>query len=708
MSKPLARLRDDLRITPLTDGNEDNYVIEDPLRNLFFKIGLREYRFLCRLNRIKSQADLSHVDGDDVADADVSEEEALSILHWLAAKQLLQNQKQETMQAIEEAEQKARQKSLLSRLNIITFRVSIFNPDSFLNRFQSWLSWQAGPLFFGFWLLLGCTAIALLFVNWSRFISESAGFFSPTNVLFLSVIWILLKLLHELSHALACKRYGGGVYDFGVLFILFIPLTYINATTSWSFTTRWQRIHVAVAGIYMELFVAWIATIYWATHLGSASGLIAHNTVLIAGVSSFLFNANPLMRFDGYFVLSDLTGVPNLYFRGLDSVQRSAKKWWLGIGDVAQGIKYSLFVRIYGIGVYLWRFLVLFSLGFLASRMFSGWGILLTIVAAISWVYQPVAKFFVKIPEYRAENPAIILHFLIRFILVGAVGGFVLFGVSWQKTKTIPAVVLFEEQYIVRAEASGFVKDIFVSPGDQVKAGQKLMMLINEDLETNRKIFDLDLEIIDLQKRAVHALGRYGELQILEKRKEVLTAQKRNIDADKIALLLFSPGDGRVVGKTLSNRINTLVYKGEKLFLVVNPEHKHLVASVAQNDIAAFQGLIGEEVLVDMTGTGVGTFNGRIKKIVPKASRDLVHFSFAAPFGGPFDVMSGKEATYQLFSPRFSVHVAIPEAIRHKLRSGQQAVVRVKGVGRSPAALLWQSGKSWFLGRQGESGNSGS
>ena len=700
MSDFLPRLRDDLRITPLKEGNDENYVIEDPLRNLFFKIGSREYRFLCRLSRINSQADLVDSEGEEVSETGVSEGEALSILQWLAAKQLLQNQKEETMQALEEAEQKVQKKGLLSRLNVITFKVSLFNPDPFLDRFSTYISWLAGPLFFTFWFILGFISFAVLLANWARFLVDSGGFFSPTNVTIVGVIWVLLKFLHELSHAVACKRYGGGVYDFGILFILFIPLTYVNASSSWSFTTRWQRIHVAVAGIYMELFVAWIAAIYWATHMGTAGGMIAHNTLLVAGVSSFLFNANPLMRFDGYFVLSDLSGIPNLYFRGLDSVRRSSKRWWLGIRSTEES-EYSVFVRIYGVLVYCWRFLVLFSLGFIASRMFSGWGLLLSIGAAIGWVYQPIANLFRKLSEYRKENPACVSHLFIRMFLVGCLGTFILFGVSWQRTISIPAVVLFEEEHIIRAEASGFVKYIFIAPGDQVQGGDKLIHLSNEELEANRIIIALELEKIDLQKRVAHAQERFGELQILEERKAVFTAQKKNIDADKKALTLYSPGVGEVVGKSLKSRMNTLVKKGEELFLVVNPEHKHLVASVNQNDIASLQGRIGEEVLVDMLGTELPMFTGKIEKITPRASRDIVHFSLAAPNGGPFDVRVGKEGAYQLFSPRFSVYISVPENLRHALRAGQQAIIRLKGTSASPAAILWRNGKSWFLGRQG-------
>lgn len=699
MSDSLPKIRDDLRITPFSEGGEDNYIIEDALRNTFYKIGLREYRFLCRLNQIKTLAELKG--SNDSSLSDISEDEALSILQWLAAKQLLQNQSQETMEAIEVAERQARQKGRMSRLNILIFRLPLFNPDPLLDRCLPWINWLAGPIFLILWILTGLIAITVLLANWPQFISESAGFFSPTNVIIVGLIWISLKLLHELSHAITCKRYGGGVYEFGILFILFIPLTYVNATTSWGFATKWQRLHVAVAGIYMELFVAWAAAIYWVTHIGTPGAIIAHNTVLIAGVSSLLFNANPLMRFDGYFILSDLTSLPNLYFRGLNSVRTSARKWWLGINDTVQSKDESLFVRLYGIGVYCWRILVLFSLSYIASKMFSGGGLILALVAAIGWIYQPMANFFAKFPDYRLANPRVISHFLTRFILVTLLAGFGLFQISWHKSITVPAVVLFEEQHVIRAEASGFVQEVYVKPGDHVQKDDRLILLINEDLESDRKILALDLKKIELQKRTAHVQNNHSDLQILENRQNLLTAKKRNLDEDAQALLIRAPGSGRVVGKMIKNRLETMVHKGEEMFLVVKPEHKHLVASVDQNDITALREQLAEDVVIDIRGTGLDRFSGKIKKIVPQASKELIHFSLAAPFGGPFDVRSASNGTYQLFSPRFAVHIAIPQSIRHTLRDGQQAVIRVKGARRTPADIIWKNCKSWFLGRQG-------
>ncbi len=694
MSHPVPKLRDDLKITLLEGSSTDTYVIEDPLRNNFYKIGGREYRFLCHLDGIKS--------GVMLQKSDVTEEEAMTILQWLGSKQLLQKQDEEVMQELEHAERQGGKKSLLARLNLISFRIPLCNPDPFLDRFNRYLTWLAGPLFFVFWSLTALVAQGVLLSNWSHFLVQRTGFFSPLNLVLLAIIWIVLKFLHELSHAIACKRYGGGVYELGVLFILFIPLTYVNASSSWSFSSRWQRIHVAVAGIYIELFGAWLAILYWATHMETVGGMIAYNTVLIAGVSSLLFNANPLMRFDGYYVLSDITAIPNLYFRGLAAVRMAATKFWLGITENTESQTSTLFIKTYGVGVYCWRILILCSLGYLASKMFSGWGLLLTMIATVGWLYQPIAGFISKIPQYRTQNPRFLSHLILRIALVGGLATLLLFGISWKKTIAIPAVVLFEEQYSIRAETSGFVKTIFVSPGDQVQEGEPLLLLENNDLQNMTKLITFETQIIDVEERRAHVQRQYGELQILEERQQLLAARHTNIEADRQALSIVSPGSGMVVGEQLESLVGTFVSKGQELFLVVKPNGKQLVASVSQDDVKAFLDHIGKQVTIDMRASGLGDFSAVIEKVAPTASRNLLHFSLAANYGGPFDVKpsTDTEQGLVLFAPRFTVTLQLPDKKKQALRSGQQARVLIAGTSRTPATIIWKSIRGWFLYRQ--------
>jgi len=697
MEQQYPTLRDDLVITFYL-GDNDGYVIEDPLRNTFFRIGQREYRFLCQLS---SGCDLKklpvELPEEQNRECEITQVEAQTILNWLASRQLLQNQNPETMQAIELQELSAKKKNLLARLNLISFKVPLFNPDPLLIRVMPWLGWLAGPWAFVFWLFFGVVSLGTLFVHWNSFIAQTAGFFSLSNVFLLGIVWILLKLVHELFHALVCNRYGGQVNEMGILFILFIPLTYVNATSSWGFSSRWQRIHVAVAGMYAELFIAWLAILYWASHGNTVGGLIAYNIVFVAGVSSILFNANPLMRFDGYYVLSDLVQVPNLYFHGIAAVRRYASKFWLGVDQMEAEHSHSTFVLIYGWCVYLWRILVLFSLGYAASGMLGGWGLLITIAAAMGWVFQPLLAFIKRIPIYRSQNPAILSYFFIRFTCFVFIVGFLLFGVNWHRTITIPAVVLFDEQLSVKALAEGFVNQLLVQEGTIVEPGMLLLKLENKELESSYSEIVIEFEILDLKRRQAITNNKYSDLQMLDAQRDVLKEKQQNLDQDRQGLEIRAQSHGKLVGRDLKSLLGTWVHKGQELFQVVSPQNKHLVAR-------SFLGREGEEVQVDMRSMGGGLFPGYIDRISPTASRELPHLSMAAYYGGPFDVKPNgvgvEREKLELFAPRFSVTIQLSKKIRQELRAGQQALVQIRGVARSPGRVIWQKLRSWFLKRQ--------
>ena len=693
----LPQLRDDLKITPLSGAEQGLYVIEDPLRNVFFRIGAREYRFLCRLEGTALMEDFDEGNGTG---EDLSKEEALTLLKWLGAKQLLKNLDPKTLQQIDQAEQQARKKARgLARYNPIIFRVPLFNPDPLLTKLMPWIGWLAGPLFLVVWMVLGLVAVILLFTNWDQFLYQSRTFFSPANLLIIGLIWIVLKVVHELGHSVACRRHGGRVYEVGVLFILFIPLTYVNGTSSWSFPNRWQRIQVGTAGMFMELFAAWCALIYWALHMDSPAGLIAHHTVLVAGVSSLLFNANPLMRFDGYYILSDLVKVPNLYFRGLADVRRIIDRLFFGIDPPTGSDGSHPLITFYGFAVYFWRILVLVTLSILAMSLFGGWGLVLAVVAIGGWLYQSVSTMGARINAHRQQDSQVIGRFLLRIGLLGGLCMFLLFGLNYRENLSSPAVVSFEEQESLRAEAPGFIERIMVDSGDSVEAGQLLVVLTNDELEAELKDLQAQLAIAELKKRQADVRGERATAQVVGEQIEVLREKEHNLTADQQALNIAAPSSGMVVGE-LDSRIGTFVHRGEELLQIIGPDDKQLVAAVNQNDIVALRSAKPVEVTVDMRTSGLGTFRTHITDISPTASSALTHFSLAAPFGGPLDVKAAQDRddsdAYEYFLPHFSVSLALPDEIKSLSRSGQQALIFFKGVEKPPVAHLWQRIRNWF------------
>ncbi len=197
-----------------------------------------------------------------------------------------------------------------------------------------------------------------------------------------------------MAHGLACARYGGRVRQAGVILVLFVPMAYVDVTSSWRFSSTWQRIVVATAGMYVELMVAAVAALIWSVSSPGAVSDLCFNVLFMAAVSTLLFNANPLMRFDGYYMLSDLVGLPNLASLGRTAVTDLARHGLLGVPSRGLPLtaRAHFFVTAYGLAAWCWSLLVAAGLIMGAALLFHGAGIVLAAAGVVLWWGLPLGR----------------------------------------------------------------------------------------------------------------------------------------------------------------------------------------------------------------------------------------------------------------------------------------------------------------------------
>ena len=683
----LPRLRPGLRFTPSGNHDRAHFILEDPTRHQYYRIGLEEYLVLTYLN---GSATLEELLAKTSASAEVklTPEQVQTILSWLGSKQLLQTEDPAMLINLLNQKKQVEGMRKLNRMNLISFKIPLFNPDPLLQRIAPRLGLLTGRFFALLWLIAALLALGTLFSHWQEFNSRTAGFFSPENLLLIWLIWLGLKILHELFHALVCYRYGGRVYEAGILFILFIPLTYVDATTSWKFSSRWQRIHVALAGMFLELGVAWTALLLWAHDPDSTTGLIAHRTVLIAGISSLLFNANPLMRFDGYYILSDLVDIPNLYQRGLQSMKDRLAQLLLNIHPGSTEGAHQSFIALYGVLIFCWRFLVLGSLGYMAGKLFGGLGIIITLIAVLGWISSPVHTLISRWPIYKKQNPRVLRDLLLRGTVLLCLCALLLTTAGWKRSIRAPAVVEYEQQSRVKSKTNGFVGRINVRDGDTVTPGQILMVLEEPEQVATLEDIRLQIEQNSIQTRIAHNSGRIIEAQILRRQLRALQAKFRQQQEQVDALVITAPAGGRIIADHLDQLAGTYIKKGQEILWIVNPGQKRMSASISQDDIKQMRNLVGKEVTIDMRESGLGIFNGRVKTITPTASTRLSHPGIAAKYGGPIDVLerrvkesntADEQVRMEFFNPRFSMEIAPPAEVVNRLWAGQVASIEARG-----------------------------
>ena len=325
-------LRPDLVFSPRTTDGDLHYVIEDPISSKFFRVGVTEYAFMSLLDGTITLHDALAELSSAMPNHGLSEQDTIAICKWLVDTKLANTTKSADTEELASQAIEAEQRRMAERFNPLMIKLPLGNP----NRFFEWLAplvrWIHAPVV----MLLATGLIAygayLVFSDWARFEEASHGIFAPSNWLWLAAGWAALKVIHETSHGIACKKYGGAVREWGLIFILFAPLAYVDVTSSWRFRSPWQRIHVAAAGMYIELIIAAVAAIIWSQASPGILSYVCYNIIIMASLSTIVFNANPLMRFDGYYLLSDLIGVRNLQGRGFALARWHLRETLFGLG----------------------------------------------------------------------------------------------------------------------------------------------------------------------------------------------------------------------------------------------------------------------------------------------------------------------------------------------------------------------------------------
>jgi len=694
-----VKIRRDLRFSVRRGRPEPVYVIEDPARHRFFRIGRREYIFITHLDGTHTLPQALDGSLAVIGKDGLSAQQAERIVNWLAANQLLSLSGSAPMELTLAQERRLAQRRHLQRLNLITLRLPLLNPSRLIDRLFPWLRWITGGPFFLFWCAATALAVWELGSGWQQFVHQSRGLLAPGNLFWLWVCWFVLKVLHELSHALVCRRYGGQVYEAGILFIVFIPLTYVDATASWKFPSRWQRAHVAAAGMSMDLLAAALAVLCWAWFPAGAIGVMARNIVIVAGVGSILFNANPLMRFDGYYLLCDLTDIANLYTKGLGFVYGWLRFLFLGIRPAppAEFGWRRWFIGVYGVAAYFWRILVLVGLTIAASRLFHGLGLLIALAAVVLWITLPVTDFVRRLPALVRINPHAGRRLVFIVALVAAAGFFGIFRLSWPERVAAPAVVEYRDQAVVRSTTPGFVHRVYVKSGDAVRTGQPLVALRNDELRTELADTRLQIKILETEARLYFNADSISAFQVARERIRVLEQRAAELADELSALTLTAPRGGIVVARNLQNLPGAYVRRGQDILWIVSENHKAIRVSVDQEDVDVFRRWTGRQVTVDMRRWGLGVFPGRLVRVDPQASRDIPHPAFSAAWGGPLDVRPGKTvagpnadglATYEFFQPRFSAEVEAAGSVLKNLRVGRLAQVRIRGNPRRIADII--------------------
>ncbi len=488
------RKRADLQIVPLEFSGHRSWGVKDPVMLAYFELRDEEFFVLERLQGQSTIAEVCREFHRRFLPRTLSSGELQQFLGHLISQGLLVADRSGYGRILVARDQRLQAKRRWSRLgSVLCIKFRGFDPDRLLGWLLSRLGWLFSPAAIAASLLLIAAAVTLVVVQFDRVLErlpDTRALLSPPNLIWLPLLLAIVKVLHEFGHALTCKRFGGECRELGAMLLVLTPTLYCNVSDVWMVRDKWKRIAVSVAGMWVEAVIAATCTLLW---WFSAPGLfhsMCLNLMFLCGVSTFIFNGNPLLRYDGYFVLADWLEISNLQQQSAGTIRSGLGQWFCGIPDrTASGeatsrkwllITYGMASTAYRISL---TFLILWSLYFWLQPF--GLAIVVQIMAVPMiglMVLSPLSAMvrFFRAPENRVQIDW--PRFQFRAVLAFTVLGLLL---TIPFPSRVGAGALLDQDTAQRVYATlGGTLDEGAKIGDPVEAGQEIARLVDPKIQT--------------------------------------------------------------------------------------------------------------------------------------------------------------------------------------------------------------------------------
>ena len=547
----------------------------------------------------------------------------------------------------------------------LALRFPLIDPDRFLERTLPWVQ----PLFgwFGIllWLAVVGTGTVLAAAHWTDLTKDFADrVLAPQNLLLLWLVYPLVKALHELGHAYATRRWGGEVHEIGIMLLVLTPVPYVDASASWGFRDKRQRMVVGAAGIAVELFLGALALFVWLGVEHGAVRAVAYNVMLITGVSTLLFNGNPLLRFDGYYVLADAIEIPNLGTRANKYVGYLFQRYVVGMRDAestAEATGERAWLLVYGAASFVYRIFIMFVIILFIAGKFFAIGVLLALWAIATQVIVPVGKavaFLANSPTLRRTRGRAVAS-AVALVLAALALLFAVPAPSWTRAQ---GVVWAPEESQVRNGSEGFVERLLAPPDAKVARGQPLLELKDPFLSTRVAVLEAQLKELSAQYDAVRLDDRV-QAAIVREEMNTVSGNLASARERQALLVVRSPASGRFVVPRATDLPGRFLGKGQLIGYVVEPQALTTRVAVEQDAIDRVRSSTrGVEVM--LSDWQASPLRARISREVPGASRQLPSAALGSAGGGPFAVDPHDNQGVTTLNRIFQVDLALPGGVQ--------------------------------------------
>jgi len=547
------------------------YVLQDRMSRRSHRLNPPAHYLVGLMDGRRTLQELWDAAAQRFGDEAPTQDEVIQLLGQLHAADLVQSEGAPDVDELLRRARRTRNRTLMAKLLApLAIKVPLFDPDRLLERWLPWFRPLFGPAGALLWLaLVGWGAFSAA-QHWNELTQDIGNrVLAPENLLVLGLVFPLLKAAHEFGHACAVKAWGGEVHEMGVMFLVMMPVPYVDASAASAFAQRRQRVIVGAAGMAVELCIASAALLFWLDMQPGLPRAVLFNVMLIAGVSTVLFNANPLLRFDGYYILSDLIDIPNLRQRAQQYLGAVLQRGLFGIAnDAVQATpREAAWFLFFSIASFIYRLTVTFAIAVFIGSHYFVVGVLLAIWAVATGIFAPV----LWLVGFIAFSPRLRRHRARAVLTSGALAAalFVLVFVVPVPSWTNAQGVLWDaEQSVVRSGADGFVQRVAAQPGSRVRRGDPLVEADDPLLLPRLKMVRAEKEAAEARYQAERMENLSASLVTQEKLK-ALDADLQRLEERMRDLVVRAPGDGIFALAAPENLPGRFLKQGEQIAHVI-------------------------------------------------------------------------------------------------------------------------------------------
>ena len=611
--------------------------------------------------------------GDDAP----TQDEMIRLLGQLHSAEVLQSEvTPDVGELLRRAQRSKRRVWLQYLLSPLSIRIPLFDPDRLLER---WLPWYR-PLFGWTGAIVWCAVVGMAaftaVAHWTELTENVTDrVLAPQNLLLLWLTFPVLKLLHEFGHACATKAWGGEVHEMGIMILVLMPIPYVDASAASAFRDPRRRVVVGAAGMIVELFIASLALFLWLEVEPGITRALLFDIMLIAGISTVLFNANPLLRFDGYYMLADLTQIPNLRARANQYLGYLSETRLFGLQlpefEASRGER--RWYVFFAIASFIYRTFLMFAIAVFVASEYLVIGVVLALWMAVTSLVIPVVKGI----AYLVAHPKLRRHRVRALAVTGAVCGAVvvlLFLAPFPLWTRAEGVIWVPYDAHVRAGADGFIRAVPVAAGARVRKGSPLVVSEDRVLLTRVRVLEAQLRLLEARAQAELRLDRVR----WELTREAIGATRAELEHVRqlaAELTILSPATGTFMPAVATQDLpDRFVRKGQQIGYVVPDATVTVLVLVSHDDVDLVRTRT-ERVRVKLAARVYDTFEASVRREVPAASDKLPNLAMSSIGGGQVPVNpAGDPRDPKALSTWFQFELDLPGAQAFVL--GEHAYVR--------------------------------